>query len=86
MIINDWLELNPNVPLRVIMYTPAPDILDEHGNLACGGEGTSKVVFDSTISDDLPFDLRRRDIISTFTDDDGITVLEFLPDECYFLY
>lgn len=88
MTINDWIAANPDKHLRIIRYEPAPDIIDENGNLACGGEGTSTVMFDSTTGDgDLAPDLMMREIINTWEegpDDDGAYELEYLPDEYWF--
>lgn len=84
--IHEWIQQYPGIPFRVIQYTPAPDVRDENGNLVCGGEGESIVVFDSTQSGDIPFDLYRRDIIAVNTGDDGIPELEYMPDECYSLW
>lgn len=86
MTIKDWTDIHPDDPFRVIMYTPAPDIMDEHGHLMIGGEGTSTIVFDSTVSGDFPPDLLWRDIITVNEGDDGIPELEFMPSECYDLF
>ena len=91
MKIHEWLHDHPNDHLRVIMYTPAPDVEDEHGNLVIGGEGSSKVVFDSTTGDgDFPPDLLMKDITNSDWQEgpceDGAYELEFMPDACYNLY
>lgn len=88
MTINDWFHDHPDDHVRIICYVPAPDIIDEYGNLSCGGEGTSTVVFDSTTGDgDLPFDLLPKEIINDWEDSgsesDGAYELEYLPDSYY---
>lgn len=82
--IYEWIQKYPNIPFRVLRYDPAPDVLDENGNYVCGGEGTTTVMFDSTQSGDIPFDLYRRDIIAVNIGDDEIPELEYLPDEYYY--
>ena len=89
MTIYDWLTAHPDDHLRIIRYVPAPDIIDEFGNLSCGGEGTSTVMFDSTTGDgDLAPDLMLKEVINnwdeTGPDEDGAYELEYLPDEYYF--
>lgn len=86
MKIYDWITDHPDDHLRIIRYDPAPDIMDEHGNLSCGGEGTSTVIFDSTTGEgDLSPDLLLMDIINnweeTGPDNDGAYELEYIPDE-----
>ena len=81
MNIHEWACENLCTPLRIILYVPAPDIIDEHGNLSCGGEWKSTVVYDSTGDSDLPFDLALREITAINEGDDGITELEYIPDE-----
>ena len=48
MTVYDWISAHPDDHLRIIQYTPAPDVQDEHGSWVCGGEGDSTTVFDST--------------------------------------
>jgi len=86
MTIHDYISAHPDDPLRIILYEPAPDVLDDRGEPVCGGEGKSAVVFDSTISGDLPFDLPWREITAINEGDDGVTELEFIPDDELFLF
>lgn len=86
MKIYEFIDAHPNDHIRVIKYTPAPDVIDEHGDLACGGEGTSEVMYDSATSPDIPFDLMLKDIITAHDGDDGAAELEYLPDECYDIF
>ena len=88
MTIYDWITKHPDDQLRIIQYTPAPDVLDDHGNLVCGGEGTSVTVFDSTTGEgDLAPDLLLKEVINSVDDngpdDEGVYALEYMPDECY---
>ena len=83
MKIVDWTDKHPDDPLRVILYTPAPDIVADDGHLMIGGEGTSTVVFDSTVSGDFPFDLCLKEITAINTGSDGVTELEYMPDDCW---
>lgn len=91
MYIYDFITAHPDAHIRIIRYTPAPDVLDEHGNLVCGGEGTSQTVFDSTTGEgDLAPDLLLKEIINDVDtqepEDDEPYELEYMPDECYALY
>lgn len=88
MTIYDWITKHPDDQLRIVQYTPAPDVLDDRGNLVCGGEGTSVTVFDSTTGEgDLAPDLLLKEIINSVDDiepdDAGVYELEYMPDECY---
>ena len=83
MYIHEYIAAHPADQIRVICYTPAPDIVDDHGCLVCGGEGTSTVMFDSTSGGgDIPPDLMVKDIVS-ISECDGVTELEYYPDEEY---
>ena len=89
MKIYNWITAHPDDHLRIIRYEPAPDILDEHGNLTCGGEGTSTIMFDSTTGEgDLAPDLMLQDITNdweeTGPDDTGAYELEYIPDEYWY--
>ena len=91
MYIHEFINKHPDSHLRVIRYTPAPDVMDQHGNLVCGGEGTSVIVFDSTTGDgDFPPDLLWKEIINSAEeegpDELGAYDLEYIPDEFYALY
>ena len=91
MTIYDWISKHPDDHLRIIQYTPAPDVLDDHGNLVCGGEGTSVTVFDSTTGEgDLAPDLLLKEIINSVDDiepdETGAYELEYMPDECYAMF
>lgn len=81
----DWITAHPDDHLRVIRYEPAPDIMDEHGNLVCGGEGTGTVVFDSTTGNGDLESLLLVDIINSIDDEgpdeNGVYELEYMPDE-----
>jgi len=81
--IGEWIDAHPGDHLRVILYEPAPDVIDENGNTVCGGEGTSTVVFDSTVAGDFPFDLIWRTITTINEGDDGIPELEFIVDDLF---
>ena len=35
MRIIEWLNKNPDKPVRIIRYIPAPDKMDEHGHFYC---------------------------------------------------
>ena len=90
MRIYDFITAHPDAHIRIIRYSPAPDVLDEYGNLICDGEGTSQTVFDSTTGEgDLSPDLLLKDIINDIDDqepDEGEPYeLEYLPDECYWI-
>lgn len=90
MTVHDFISKHPDDHIRIIMYTPAPDVLDDHGDLVCGGEGTSIVVFDSTTGEgDLAPDLLLKDVINSpedeGPDEEGAYELEFMPDEEYWL-
>ena len=89
MTIYDWISKHPDDHIRIIRYEPAPDIMDEHGNLCCGGEGTSTVVFDSTTGEgDLAPDLLLKEIINSVDDEgpdeNGVYELEYMPDEFWY--
>ena len=85
MKIYDWITAHPDDHLRIILYTPAPDVMDDRGHLVCGGEGTSSVVFDSTTGEgDLSPDLLLKDISAVNEGDDGVAELEFLPEEYWY--
>lgn len=91
MTVYDFITAHPDDHIRIIRYEPAPDVIDKHGNLSCGGEGTSTTVFDSTTGEgDLSPDLLLKDIINSpedeMTDDelldpDHVYELEYMPDE-----
>ena len=93
MTIYDFISAHPDDHIRIIRYEPAPDIMDDNGNLVCGGEGTSTVVFDSTTGDgDLAPDLLLMDVINSpeeeltsdeLTDPLRVFELEYMPDEYY---
>lgn len=90
MTVHDFISKHPYDHLRIIRYTPAPDIQDEDGHWMIGGEGTSTVVFDSTTGDgDLSPDLVLKEIINdpeeTGPGEDGAYELEYMPDEEYWL-
>lgn len=83
MTIYDWITKHPDDPFRVIQYVPAPDVLDANGNPACGGEGTSTVMYDTeTCAGHLP-DLLLNDITAINLGDDEVTELEYIPDELW---
>jgi len=89
MKIYDWITAHPDNHLRIVRYDPAPDVIDEHGNLTCGGEGTSTVMFDSTTGEgDLAPDLMLQEITNdweeTGKDDDEAYTLEYIPDEYWY--
>jgi len=89
MKIYDWITAHPDDHLRIIRYEPAPDIMDDHGNLTCGGEGTSTVMFDSTTGEgDLAPDLMLQDITNdweeTGPDANGAYELEYIPEEYWY--
>ena len=89
MTIGDLTNIYPNAHVRVIRYCPAPDIMNEHGDLVCGGEGESTIVFDSTTGDgDMPFDLFDEEATTYNMDSeyDGCPVLEieYIPDEYWY--
>ena len=89
MTVYDWITAHPDAHMRIVRYEPAPDIEDEYGDLVCGGEGTSTVMFDSTTGEgDLAPDLMLKDIINdweeTGLDDDGAYTFEYIPDEYWY--
>lgn len=96
MTIYDFINAHPDAHLRIILYTPAPDAMDDNGNLVCGGEGTSEVVFDSTTGDgDLAPDLMLKEIINSPEDEvpdesigdpDYVYELEYMPDAYWTLW
>lgn len=96
MTIYEFISKHPDDHIRIIQYTPAPDIMDENGNLVCGGEGTSVTVFDSTTGDgDLSPDLMWKDIVNSPEDEmtdedlmnpDHVWELEYIPDAYYSLW
>lgn len=96
MTVHEFISKHPNNHLRIIQYTPAPDVMDDNGNLVCGGEGTSVTVFDSTTGDgDLAPDLMLKEIINSpeeeltneeLTDPNYVYELEYIPDEYWTLW
>ena len=96
MTIYDFITKHPDDQIRIIEYTPAPDVIDENGNLSCGGEGTSVVIFDSTAgSGDLAPDLLLKEIINSpedeltdedLADQDHVWELEYMPDAYWTLW
>ena len=96
MTIYDFISKHPDNHIRIIQYEPAPDIMNENGDLICGGEGISTVVFDSTTGDgDLAPDLMWKEIINSpedeVTDDElmnqeFVWELEYIPDEYWTLW
>lgn len=95
MRIYDFVTKYPNDHIRIIRYEPAQDIVDDNGNLVCGGEDTSTIVFDSTTGEgDLDLYLMK-EIINSPEDEmsdedlvnpDHIWELEYMPDEYWELY
>lgn len=95
MTVYDFIAAHPDEHIRIICYYPAPDILNDHGDLVCGGEGESVTVFDSTTGDgDITPDLLLKEIINSpeeqltdeeLADPDHVYEIEYLPDECYWL-
>lgn len=88
MTVYDFITAHPDAHIRIIKYIPAPDVLDEHGNLVCGGEGISETIFDSTTGEgDLAPDLMLKDVINDVDnqepDEDEPYELEYMPDEYY---
>ena len=91
MTIYDFITEHPDDHIRIIRYVPAPDVVDDHGNLSCGGEGTSTVVFDSVSGyGELSPSFFTMDIINSpvdeltdeeLTDPDRVFELEYMPDE-----
>ena len=82
MKIVNWIDAHPDDHLRIIRYEPAPDVMNEHGQLVCGGEGTSTIMFDSTTgAGDLSPDLLLEDITAINKGDDGTAELEYIPDD-----
>lgn len=90
MTIYDFISAHPDEHIRVIRYEPAPDVIDEHGNLSCGGEGTSTVVFDSTTGEGDLAGLLMLDVINSpeeelsdddLLDPDHVYELEYIPNE-----
>lgn len=86
MTVYDWISANPDSHLRIIQYTPAPDVQDEHGSWVCGGEGESTTVFDSTTGEGNLQSLLLKEITAENEGDDGITELEFIPDKYWQLW
>ena len=89
MKIYDWINAHPDAHLKIIRYEPAPDVLDEHGRLVCGGEGTSTVMFDSTTGEgDLAPDLMLQEITNDWEEqepgEDEPYELEYIPDEFWY--
>ena len=89
MKIYDWITAHPDDHLRIIRYEPAPDIMDDHGNLICGGEGTSTVMFDSTTGEgDLAPDLMLQEITNDWEEQepskDEPYELEYIPEEYWY--
>jgi len=89
MKIYDWITAHPDAHLRIVRYEPAPDVMDEYGDLVCGGEGTCTVMFDSTTGEgDLAPDLLLKDITNDWEemgmDDDEAYTLEYIPDEYWY--
>ena len=83
MRIYDWITNHPDDPFRVIEYVPAPDIIDALGSPACGGEGTSTVMFDTETGIGNLSDLLLHDITTINEGDDGIPELEYIPEMYY---
>lgn len=96
MTVYDFITKHPDEHIRIIRYTPAPDIMDKHGKLVCGGEGDSEIVFDSTTGDgDLAPDLLLKEIINSpedeltddeLTDPGHVFELEYIPDAYWALW
>lgn len=86
MTVYDWITNHPDDHLRIIRYTPAPDVQDEHGNWCCGGEGDSETVFDSTTGEGDLQSLLLKEVTSADEGDDGIMELEFIPDKYWQLW
>lgn len=85
MKIINWIDAHPDDHLRIICYTPAPDVLDDRGCPICGGEGTSTIVFDSTTGEcDLAPDLLLQDVTTVNEGDDGVAELEYMPEEYWY--
>lgn len=90
MTIYDFITAHPDEHIRILRYVPAPDVIDEHGNLSCGGEGTSTTVFDSTTGEGDLSSLLLEEIINSpedemtpddLTDPDHVYELEYMPEE-----
>lgn len=91
MTVYDFITKHPDDHIRIIQYTPAPDKMDEHGNLYCDHEGESFTVFDSTTGDgDLHPDLLLKEIINDPEDEgpgaDEAYELEYIPDRYWQLW
>ena len=96
MTIFEFISNHPDNHIRIIRYIPADDIMDDNGDIVCGGEGTSTVVFDSTTgSGDLAPDLLLKEILNSPEDEatdedrmdpDYVYELEYMPDEYYSLF
>lgn len=86
MTVYDFITKHPDKHIRIIRYTPAPDIMDEHGQLVCGGEGDSEVVFDSTTGEGDLQTYLLNEITAENEGDDGVTELEFIPDRYWQLW
>lgn len=85
MKIVNWIDAHPDDHLRIIRYDPAPDVMNDRGELVCGGEGTSTVMFDSTTGEgDLSPDLLLQDITAINEGDDEVAELEYIPDEPWY--
>lgn len=89
MRIYDFLTEHPDDHIRIIRYEPAPDIMNDRGELVCGGEGTSTVVFDSTTgAGDIAPDLMLEFVSTSYDDetDDGdpLHIVEYIPDEPWY--
>lgn len=88
MKIYDWITSHPDDHLRIVRYIPAPDVIDEHGKLSCGGEGTSTVMFDSTTGEGDLSGLLLEEITNdwegTGPDDSGAYELEYMPEEYWY--
>lgn len=89
MTIYDFITAHPDDHIRIISYTPAPDKLDEYGNLYCDEEGKSETVFDSTTGEgDLAPDLMLEEItaIGEYFTSDGSPLheIEYITDTYYF--
>lgn len=81
MTVYEWIVSHPRTAFRVIRYVPAPDVVDDHGTLACGGEGESTVVYDSDAGIGVLSDLLRYELTTINDGDDGVPELEYMPDE-----
>ena len=85
MKIVNWIDAHPDDHLRIIRYDPAPDVMNDRGELVCSGEGTSTVMFDSTTGEgDLSPALLLQDITTINEGDDEVAELEYIPDEPWY--